>query len=142
MTTDGRNGARGFSTILRDLTESGVALVRGEIRLARIEIADVIAGIGRGTGFVAIGAVLLLLGAFSFVAGLVLLVGDQWLPADRYWLAALIVMVVAGVLALILAKRGLALVSPSHLAPHQTVTTLKEDEEWLKQQLTSGATSN
>jgi uncharacterized membrane protein YqjE len=141
MTNDGRNGARGFVDLFRDLTESGVSLMRGELRLARMEIADVVAGIGRGTGLVATGAVLILLGGFSFIAGLVLLVGDQWLPADRYWLAALIVTVVAGALALMLAKRGLALVSPSHLAPRQTVTTLKEDEEWLKQQLTSGATS-
>ena len=141
MATDGNNGSRGFAALVRDLTENGVALVRGELRLARMEIGDVVAGIGRGTGLVALGAVLLLLGAFSFFAGLVLLVGDQWLPADRYWLAALIVMVIAGGLAFVLAKRGLALVSPSHLAPRETVTTLKEDEEWLKQQLTSSATS-
>jgi uncharacterized membrane protein YqjE len=141
MTTDAHNGARGFGAILRDLTESAVTLVRDELRLARIELGDVIAGIGRGTGFVATGAVLLLLGALSVAAGLVLLVGDQWLPADRYWLAALIVMLIAGALAAWLAKRGLALVSPSHLAPRETVQTLKEDEEWVKQQLTSGATS-
>ena len=141
MTTDAQNGARGLGAILRDLTESGATLVRDEVRLARLELGDVVAGIGRGTGLVATGAVLLLLGGLSVGAGLVLLVGDQWLAADRYWLAALIVMVVAGVLALWIAKRGLALVSPSHLAPRETVTTLKEDEEWLKQRLTSGATS-
>ena len=142
MANDGSNGARGFTDLVRDLTESGVSLVRGELRLARMEISDTVAGIGRGTGLVATGAVFLLLGGLSLVAGLVLLVGDQWLPADRYWLAALIVMVIAGALALVLAKRGLALVSPSHLAPRETVTTLKEDEEWLKQRLTSGGTSS
>jgi hypothetical protein len=141
MTTDARNGARGLTAILRDLTESGVTLVRDEIRLARLEIGDVIAGIGRGTGLVATGAVLLLLGTLAFIAGLVLLVGDQWLPSDRYWLAALIVMLIAGGLAMWLGKRGLKLVSPSHLAPRETVKTLKEDQEWLKQQLTSGETS-
>ena len=141
MTTNGHDGTRGFGAILRDLTQTGATLVRDEVRLARLEVGDVIAGIGRGTGFVAMGSVLLLLGALSVVAGLVLLVGDQWLPADRYWLAALIVMLVAGALAAWLAKRGLALISPSQLAPHETVETLKEDEEWVKQRLTSGATS-
>jgi uncharacterized membrane protein YqjE len=141
MTIDSHNGSRGFGAILRDLSQSGVALVRSELRLARLEIGDVVAGIGRGTGLVATGAVLLLLGTLSVVAGLVLLVGDQWLAADRYWLAALIVMLVAGALAAVLAKRGLQLVSPSHLAPRETVETLKEDQEWVKQQLTSGATS-
>ena len=136
MTTDAHNGDRGLGSILRDLTEAGVRLVRDEVRLARLELADVVAGIGRGTGLVATGDVLLLLGGLSVAAGLVLLVGDQWLPADRYWLAALIVMVIATGLALWLAKRGLALVSPSHLAPRETMATLKEDEEWLKQRLT------
>jgi len=141
MATDGQNGTRGIGVLLRDLTQSGATLIRDEVRLARLEIGDVIAGIGRGTAFVAVGSVLLLLGALSVVAGLVLLVGDQWMPADRYWLAALIVMLIAGALAAWLAKRGLTLISPSHLAPRETVQTLKEDEEWVKQRLTSGATS-
>jgi hypothetical protein len=70
------------------------------------------------------------------------LVGDQWLPRDLYWLAALILLAITGGLAGWFAKRGMALLSPSQLAPNETVTTLKEDKEWLKQRLTSGATSN
>jgi len=50
--------------------------------------------------------------------------------------------VITGAIAAWFAKRGLALVSPSQLAPNETATTLKEDREWLKQRLTSGATSN
>ena len=44
-------------------------------------------------------------------------------------------------LALFFMSRGMALLSPKRLAPEQTVATLKEDTAWLKQQLTSGATS-
>ncbi len=80
----------------------------------------------------AVGAVLALLGTLALIAGLILLVGDQWLR-DRYWLAALIVTLVAGVVAAIFAKRGLALLSPHALVPDQTVATLKEDKEWLSQ---------
>lgn len=142
MALDGRDSRRGLGALLRDLAEGSVTLVRDEVRLARLEIAEVVAGIGRGTAFVASGAVLLLLGGLSLIAGVVLLVGDQWLPADLYWVAALIVLLITGGLAMWLAKHGLALVSPSRLAPHETVTTLKEDKEWLKQRLTSGATSS
>jgi hypothetical protein len=67
-------------------------------------------------------------------------VGDQWLR-DHYWLAAVIVTAITAAVAYWLAKRGMALLSPSKLAPDQTVATLKEDKEWLRQQLTSGATS-
>jgi hypothetical protein len=72
--------------------------------------------------------------------GLVLLAGDQWLPADRYWLAGLIGVLVTGGAAAVLVRQGMALVSPRRLAPDETVATLKEDKEWLKQRLTSDAT--
>ena len=142
MTFDGRNGRRGLGTLLRDLADGSAALVRGEARLARIEIAQIATGIGKGTAFVATGAVLALLGSLSLLAGIVLLVGDQWLPADQYWLGALVVLVIAGAIAIVLARRGMSLLAPSQLAPTETVTTLKEDKEWLKQRLTSGATSS
>jgi drug/metabolite transporter (DMT)-like permease len=142
MTFDGRNGRRGLGTLLRDLADGSAALVRGEARLARIEIAQIATGIGKGTAFVATGAVLALLGSLSLLAGIVFLIGDQWLPADRYWLGALVVLVIAGAIAIVLARRGMSLLAPSQLAPTETVTTLKEDKEWLKQRLTSGATSN
>ena len=142
MSFDGRNGRRGLGTLLRDLADGSAALVRGEARLARIEIAQIATGIGKGTAFVATGAVLALLGSLSLLAGIVFLIGDQWLPADQYWLGALVVLVIAGAIAIVLARRGMSLLAPSQLAPTETVTTLKEDKEWLKQRLTSGATSS
>jgi hypothetical protein len=91
---------------------------------------------------VATGAVLALLGSLSLLAGIVLLIGDQWLPADLYWVAALIVLVIAGVVAAVFARRGAAQLSPERFAPDETATTLKEDMEWLKRRQTSGATSS
>ena len=142
MTFDGQNGRRSLGTLLRDLADGSASLVRSEARLARIELSQIATGIGKGTAFVATGAVLALLGSLSLLAGIVLLIGDQWLPADQYWLGALIVLVIAGAIAVVLVRRGMSLLAPSQLAPTETVTTLKEDKEWLKQRLTSGATSN
>jgi drug/metabolite transporter (DMT)-like permease len=142
MTFDGDNGRRGLGTLLRDLAEGSAAIVRGEAKLAKIEVTQIATGIAKGTAFVASGAVLSLLGALSALAGLVLLIGDQWLPADQYWLGALVVLLIAGVSAVVLLRRGMSLLSPSQLAPTETVTTLKEDKEWLKQRLTSGGTSS
>jgi uncharacterized membrane protein YqjE len=88
------------------------------------------------------GTVFLLLGMLSLLTGIVLLIGDQWLPKDLYWVAALVVLVITGAMAAWFVKRGMAQLSPSALAPNETVTTLKEDKEWLKQRLTSGATSS
>jgi hypothetical protein len=138
-TVDGR---RGLGALLRDLAEGSAELVRGEVRLARLELGTAASAAGRGTAFVAVGGVLLLLGTLATFTGLVLLIGDQWLPRDLYWLGALLVALIAGGVAAWLAQRGRRALSPSALAPHETVATLKEDKEWLKQRLTSGATSS
>ena len=142
MTVDARDGRRGIGALLRDLAEGSATLVRGEVRLAKIEVGAAVSGIGKGTALVATGAVLALLGGLSLLVGIVLLIGDQWLPADLYWLAAVIVLVVAGAVAAWFARRGMAHLSPRQLAPTETATTLKEDMEWLKHRRTSGATSS
>src|ERR1051325_9045934 len=138
----GSKSSRSIGTLVRDLASESATLVRREATLARTEIAAVGRGLATGTALVATGAVLALLGALSLLTGIVLLVGDQWLPADLYWVGALLVLLISAAIALIFLKRGLSLVSPSALAPHQTVETLREDKEWLKRRMTSAGTSS
>src|ERR1043165_3857553 len=137
-----RNDGRGLGTLVRDLADGSAELVRGEAKIARMEIGDVVQGIATGTGFIAIGGVLALLGGLSLLAGVILLIGDQWLPRDLYWVAALLVLLVSGGIALVFFRKGMSMLSPASLAPDQTVETLREDKEWLKRRMTSGATSN
>ena len=137
-----RSDGRGLGALVRDLADGSATLIREEAKIARLEVGDVVKGIATGTGFVAIGGVLALLGGFSLLAGVILLIGDQWLPRDLYWVAALLVVIATGGIAMMLMKRGLSMLSPASLAPDETVETLKEDKEWLKQRMTSGATSN
>ena len=132
----GVDGRRGIGALLRNLAEGSADLVRGEVRLARIEVGTAAGGAGRGIAFFVIGGVLVLLGTLATFTGLILLVGDQWLPRDMYWLAALLVALIAGGVAAWLASRGRKALSPSALAPTETVASLKEDKEWLKQRLT------
>jgi len=126
-----QDGRRGLGTLLRELAEGSAALVRSEIQLARVEITDALGAMSRGAALTGMGAVLALLGVLSVATGLILLVGDQWLPRDLYWLAAFIVVVITGGLAAWFAKRGLALLSPKNLAPNETVQTLRETKEEL-----------
>ena len=136
------DGRRGFGVLLRDLAEGSAELVRAEVRLARVEIGAIASAAGRGTAFVAVGGVLLLLGTLATFTGIVLLIGDQWLPRDLYWVAALLFAIITGGVAAWLANRGRNLLSPDALAPRETVASLKEDREWLKHPLKSGVTSN
>jgi len=130
-----------LGALLRDLAEGSSSLIRQESRLARLELTELLGAISTGAAFVVGGSILVLLGALTLLTGLILLGGDQWLR-DRYWLAALIVFAISGGLALVFRWRGAALLSPRQLAPEETVATLREDTAWLKQQLTSGATSS
>ena len=136
--TDNRNGT---GALLRELADSGAHLVRQEARLARLEVGSAARWIGLGTAQVALGGVLAFLGALALFTGVILLAGDQWLR-DRYWLAAVLVALVVGGIAAWLVARGRAALAPERLMPDQTAQTLKEDKEWLKRQLTSGATSS
>ena len=124
-----QNGRRSVGALLRDLADGGVDLVRGEIVLARVETVESLNAIGRGSALVAGAAVVALLGVLALIAGVILVVGDQWLPRDLYWLGALIVAVVTGALAAWFSRRGMSLLSPSELAPRETVTTIRETKE-------------
>ena len=139
QTRDGQS--RPFGELLRELAEGSGSLVRQEARLATLEVGGLLRSLTRRGVFVVVGGVLILLGTLAIVTGLILLGGDQWLR-DRYWLAALVVFALAGVLAAVFASRGKALLSPKELVPDQTVETLEENTAWLKRQLKSGATSS
>src|SRR5690242_1909515 len=117
---------RSIGALLLDLANGSAQLVRAKSQLARTELAGVLA----------------ILGVMALVVGLILLAGDQWFPNNRYWIAALLATALFIVLAGWMAARGLDLLSPERLAPDQTVTTLKEDTQWLKRQLTSDVTSS
>jgi len=142
MAADRIADGRGLIALVREITEDGLSLVRGEMRLARLEAGEAAREIGTRAALVATGAVLALLGGLSLVIGLVLLAGDQWLPTDRYWLAALIMAAISAAVAVVFARRGLARVTPAALEPDQTMTTLKEDVKWVQRRLTSGVTSS
>jgi len=135
MASDHPAGRRSLGLLLRDLAEGSAALVRQEVKLARLEVAAMLKAVGTGTAALAAGGVLALLGLLAFVTGIILLPGDQWLR-DRYWLAALIVTVIVGGVAFWLAKQGMNLLAPRQLVPAETIATLKEDKEWLKHPLT------
>ena len=141
MAVDRTDGRRGLGVLLRELAEGSATLVRSEVTLARLEMGALVRSLGIGTGMVASGGVIALLGALTLLTGIIMLAGDQWLR-DRYWLAALIVLLITGGIAAWFVKKGSALLTPQRLAPDQTVATLKEDKEWLRRQLTSGATSS
>ena len=85
--------------------------VRRDMAAAAREIGALMRAVGTGTLLCAMAATLGLLGALSVLTGTILVIGDQWLPRDRYPLAALLVAVVAAVATWLFARRGLAVLT-------------------------------
>jgi len=114
-----------FSVLSDDVT----SLVRKELELAKEEVkveasrAGTVAKLFGSAGVVAYFAVLMLL--FAAAWGLAAVMPDG--------LAFLVVGLVLGVVAAVLALRGRAQVQEMNPKPEQTIETLKEDAQWLSE---------
>jgi uncharacterized membrane protein YqjE len=125
---------RPFGELLKQLSEETTQLVHQEIELAKAELTHKTkqAGIGAAL-FGAAGAIGLL--ALAALTTCFILALDAAMPA---WLAALIVAVVYGAVAAVLALRGRAKVRQAvPPVPEQTIETVKEDVQWAKTQMPS-----
>ena len=103
-------------------------LMRAEIALAKAEAKEEVKEAGKGAGMLAgAGYAGHLLVLFLSLALMFLL--DVWMPIG--W-AALIVAVLWGIVAAVLASRGRAALKRATPPMTETVETLKEDAQWAK----------
>ena len=116
--------------LFAELSQQMTTLVRQEVALARTELGQKVAHVGRDIGFLALGGAVAYAGFLAIVAALILLLAAL-VPG---WLAALIVGVVVGAIGYVLVRKGLAALKREDLAPRQTIDTLKEDIAWAKDQ--------
>jgi len=130
------NELRSQSTgnLVKQLSEQTTTLVRKEMELAKAELTEKGKVAGQGAGMFGGAAVVGLLAAGTLTA-LILALLDK---AMEFWLAALVVTVVYGAIAAVLAMTGRDRVKQGMPpAPEQTVETVKEDVQWAKSQAKS-----
>ncbi len=131
-----READRPIGELLRELGDEISTLVRAEIALAKAEIAEKVKPAAASAGMFG-GTALFGLGAFGAATAFLIALIALALPV---WAAALIVTVVYGVVALVLALTGKKkLQEAAPLVPEQTAQTVKEDIEWAKTRMKSGA---
>ncbi len=122
---------RSTGELVKDLSNQVSLLARQEIELAKAEMAEKGRKAGLGLGLVAAAGVSALLALGTLTAAAVLALATA-MPA---WLAALIVALAWGVVAAVLASVGRQKVEQAGTpVPEQTVESVKEDIEWLKDQ--------
>jgi uncharacterized membrane protein YqjE len=128
---------RSIGELLKQLSEETTRLVHQELELAKAELTQKGKQAGAGAGlFGAAGAIGLL--AAAALTTCFILALDAVMPA---WLAALLVAVVYGVIALVVVKQGQAkMKAAGPPVPEQTIETVKEDVEWAKTQMRSEKT--
>jgi hypothetical protein len=126
---------RGIGELVKDLAGQTSTLVRQEIKLAQAEVTEKGKVAGRGVGMLAGAgaAALLMLGTLTAVLVVAL---DS---ALALWLAALIVTLLWGVVAAVLAQSGRKALQAATPPVPQTVETVKEDIQWAKTQAGSGS---
>jgi uncharacterized membrane protein YqjE len=125
----------GTGELLKELSDHTTTLVRKEIELAKAELGEKGKKAGQGAGMFG-GAGLFGVFAFGALTTCIIAALDS---AMELWLAALIVAVVYGAIAAVLALQGRNKVQEAGPpVPEQATESVKEDVQWAKTQARSG----
>ncbi|HYH52965.1 MAG TPA: phage holin family protein [Solirubrobacterales bacterium] len=135
MNGESNEELRSHSTgdLVKQLSEQTTTLVRKEIELAKAELSEKGKVAGQGAGMFGGAAVVGLL-ALGVLTAMILALLDK---AMDFWVAALIVTVLYGAIAAVLAMSGRDRVKQATPPAEQTVETVKEDVQWAKSQAKS-----
>jgi len=125
-----RRDERSLGELFADLAQEMTTLVRQELVLARTELSQKAAHVGRDIGFLALGGAVAYAGFLAIIAAVIFILAEIGLP---WWLAALIVGIVVAGVGYFLVQRGLTALRREDLAPRQTVESLREDARLVKE---------
>jgi predicted lipid-binding transport protein (Tim44 family) len=120
---------RPIGELLKQLSQETTSLVKMELDLAKAEVAQKGQQAGKGVGMFGGAGVMGFLALGALTAFFIMLLDG----AVANWLAALIVAVVYGAIAGVLALQGKNKVQEAAPpVPEQAVETVKEDVQWAK----------
>lgn len=111
-------------------TETGT-LIRQEVALAQTELTEKASTVGKNVGYLAVGGAVGYAALLAILAGIILALAS-FIPA---WASALVVGIAVGIVAYILITSALEELKRTELKPEETVESIKEDAQWLKNQL-------
>lgn len=132
---------RSLGDLFSELAADTSTLVRQEVALAQTELTKKAASVGKDIGFLVVGGAVGYTALFVILAavviGLTQLIASLsgWQLITSAWIAAAIVGLIVGAVAYFLVTSALTKLKNTELTPRQTVETLKEDAQWLKNQV-------
>ena len=122
---------RSLGELFSELSRQTSTLIRQEIALAKVEMKQKGAEVGKDVGMMAAGGALAYAGLLALIATVIIVLAE-FIP---WWLSALIVSLIVLGIGGLLVQRGMSALKQTSMAPEQTIETLKEDKEWAKKQL-------
>ena len=126
-----RTEERPLGELFSDLVTETTTLVRNEVALVKVELTQKATKAGRNIGSLVIGGAIAYAALLALGAAAIMLLSTV-MPG---WAAALIVgLIVAGVAWLLISK-AITELKRTDLTPHETVESVKEDAQWIKDQI-------
>ena len=122
---------RPLGDLFGDLASDMGNLVRQEVELAKVELAQKAKYLGRNIGYLVVGGAVAYAALLAIIAAIIMLLAK----VVPHWGAALIVGVVVGGIGWLLIGKAMMALQQTELTPRETVETLKEDATWMKQQI-------
>ncbi|MGH9630903.1 MAG: phage holin family protein [Bryobacteraceae bacterium] len=124
---------RSTANVLKDIVGNVQEIIRSEVRLAKTEVREETRKVSAAGKLLAVGGVLGFYALGFIFLSLYLLLAFF----VSVWIAALIVGVVLGGLAAILALKGRAKLKAITPKPEKTIESVKENAKWIKDQTRS-----
>ena len=120
---------RSLGELFSDLSQQTAELIRQEMRLAKAELSEKAADVGRHAMMIGAGVAFALAAVVAVAAAVTLLLVDAGLAP---WIAALIAAAVMGLFGYLFAQSGISALKKKSIAPVETMDSLKETTQWLK----------
>ena len=132
MASSSQPQERSLGELFAELSRETSELVRQEVALAKVELSDKAARVGKDVGLISVGGALAYAGLLTLIAALVMGLAAAGL---EWWVSALIVGVVAVIAGYLSTQRGLTALKRERVAPTETINTMKENAQWAKGQM-------
>lgn len=123
---------RSLGDLFSELASETSTLVKQEVALAQTELTQKATKVGKNVGYLVVGGAVAYAALLAFIAGLIIILGNA---LDNHWLAAFIIGIVIAIAAVVMIMSALSALKATGLTPTQTVETIKEDAQWLKDQV-------
>ena len=120
---------RSLGELFSDLSKQTADLIKQEMRLAKAEIGEKLSDVGKHAMMIGVSIAFGLAAVVAASAAVALLLVSLGVEP---WLAALITAAIMGLVAYVLAQSGISALRAKSIAPVETIHSLKETTQWLK----------